>query len=176
MRYLEVRRHAMRTRPGQHLSQAGVELAHRVGRALPPFNLVIASTALRAVETAEAMGLRVDEKIEQLSTLDPGVEAEVAWDAGFAAFAQAMRRGGATARFGIMQAALWRSIALRLPDGGRALILTHGGIIEAGAVACLPQADHAAWGPACGYLEGVRLAFNGENFVDAEILRVAQPG
>lgn len=44
-------------------------------------------------------------------------------------------------------------------------------IIEAGAVGCLPKADHASWGPECDYCEGVRLAFDCEKFLDAEILR-----
>lgn len=172
MRYVEVRRHTMREKPGQHLSDEGVTLAARVAAELEPFDLVIASTVPRAVETVEAMGLHVDETDGQLSMLGPGVVNEVAWNAGFAAFAGAVARGRATARFGMTIAALWRAIALRLPEGGRALIITHGGIIEAGAVACLPQADHAAWGPACDYLEGVRLAFDGEKFVSVEILRV----
>ena len=30
-RFIEHRRHSMRTKPGQHLSQAGVDLARRVG-------------------------------------------------------------------------------------------------------------------------------------------------
>ena len=34
MRYLEVRRHTMRTKPGEHLSQAGVDLARRVGEGM----------------------------------------------------------------------------------------------------------------------------------------------
>jgi hypothetical protein len=47
-------------------------------------------------------------------------------------------------------------------------------MMEAGTVACLPNADHAEWGDGYGYCEGVRLAFDGNDFVDAEILRVEQ--
>jgi hypothetical protein len=39
-------------------------------------------------------------------------------------------------------------------------------------VACLPRDNHAAWGPSCSYCEGVRLAFDGEQFTMAELLRV----
>jgi hypothetical protein len=51
--------------------------------------------------------------------------------------------------------------------------ISHGGLIEAGAVGCLPEAEHAAWGGPCGYCEGVRLFFDGEQFVRGEVLRVA---
>jgi len=172
MRYLEVRRHTMRVEHGQHLSQAGVSLARRVGNALGPFDRVVTSTVPRAFETAIAMGFAVDEQLDQLSTLEDGVSAEIDWRAGFAVFARVIRQGGATARFAFRQADLWRSIVRALPDSGRALIITHGGIVEAGAVACLPQVDHATWGPSCDYCEGVRLAFDGEQFTAAELLRV----
>ena len=172
MRWIEVRRHTMRTRPGEHLSQAGVTLARRLGDHLGPFDRVVTSTIPRAFETAIAMGFAVDEQLEALSYLDADLEAEVDWDAGFAAFARAARRGGATARFGRRQADLWRRIAAALPDGGRALVITHGGVIEAGAVMALPDADHAAWGATCSYCEGVRLGFDGHAFTSAEILRI----
>ena len=45
-------------------------------------------------------------------------------------------------------------------------------MIEAGTVAALPNADHAAWGTGIGYCEGVRLGFDRNDFVEAEILRV----
>lgn len=176
LRLLEVRRHAMRTPPGQHLTQTGVELARRVGAESGPFERVVTSRLPRAYETALAMGFAVDEQLEALSTLGEGVEEQVAWDAGFAAFASAVRQAGAAGRYARSQAELWRSIAAALPEGGQGLIITHGGVIEAGAVACLPEADHAAWGGACCYCEGLRLSFNGSQFFQAQILRVKQPG
>lgn len=162
----------MRAEGSPHISQAGIDLARRIGGETGRFGRVATSTAPRAFETAIAMGLAVDEQMELLRELGPGVEAEVRWDAGFAAFGRALRQGGATARFGTALAALWRAFIEAVPEGGRALMITHGGIVECGAVACLPEADHAAWGPACGYCEGVRLAFDGEKFVAAEIRRV----
>lgn len=172
MRYLEVRRHTMRTQPGEHLSQEGVSLARRVGQGLGPFDRVITSALPRAFETAIAMGFAVDEQLEQLSALDGRFGAEIDWHAGFAEFADVIRQGGVTARSAYAQAALWRSMARALPEGDSALVVTHGAIIEAGAVACLPPADHRAWGPACHYCEGVRLSFDGDQFTGAEILRV----
>ena len=61
----------------------------------------------------------------------------------------------------------------RFRHGGRALILSHGGFIEASAVGCMPDADHESWGPSCNYCEGVRLTSSDHGrFTDCEILRV----
>ena len=130
----------------------------------------ITSTVPRAFETAVAMGLDVDEQLEQLN---PFVgNAEISWPASFAEFARVISQGGATARFAEAQARLWRSIVQRLPDDRQALIITHGGVVEAGAVACVPDADHCAWGEYCDYCEGVGLAFDGQRFTQASVLRV----
>jgi broad specificity phosphatase PhoE len=172
MRYVEVRRHTMRYKPGQHLSQAGVSLARRVGAEMGPFERVITSTIPRAYETAIAMGFAVHEQLEDLSVLDDGVEAEVSWDAGFAAFARAAADEGAVARASQRQARFWQGIAGALSDDAAALLITHGGFIELGAVGCLPGADHESWGGHCSYCEGVRLAYDAVQFVDIEILRV----
>ncbi len=174
MRYLELRRHTMRVKPGQHLSQAGVDLARRVGMGRGPFQRVITSTVPRAFETAIAMGFAVDDEADILSAMDDAADAEIEWPAGFAYIAQAMKQGKAAARFGEQQARFLTSVARQLPDEGWALIVSHGGIVEVGAVACLPDADHSAWGPFCDYCEGVLLTFDGTAFVDAEILRVKQ--
>jgi broad specificity phosphatase PhoE len=172
MRYIELRRHTLRVKPGQHLSQAGVTLARRVGETIGPFSRVITSTAPRAFETAVAMGFAVDEQLAELSELGKEVDAELDWPASFAEIARAISKGGAAARFARGQARLLRQIAKSLPEGGSALVISHGGILEAAAIGCLPEADHAAWGPHCDYCEGVRLAFDGEKFGAAEILRV----
>lgn len=174
MRYIEVRRHTMRVKPGDHLSQAGVTLARRIGGPLGPFTRVITSPIPRAFETAIAMGFAVDEQDEVFSVmLGDEVENEAGgWDAGFAAFGAAYKRGGATRRMADMLAAhLWR-IAKVLPEDEAALVISHGGIIETAVVGCLPKVDHTAWGRYCDYCEGVRLSFDGEKFMAAEVLRV----
>jgi broad specificity phosphatase PhoE len=173
IRYLEIRRHTMRVKPGQRLSQPGVELARRIGRNSGPFDRVITSTIPRAYETAVAMGYAVDEQYDELNMMIEGVENEVgSWDAGFAAYGQALRKGGLTSTYGAKLAAFYRSVLEALPDGGKALVVTHGGVVEAGAVACMPDADHSVWGRSCSYCEGVRLMFDGKNFTNIEILRL----
>lgn len=174
MRDLEIRRHAMRVKGSPHLVQAGVDLARLVGARMGPFERVITSTALRALETAVAMGFAVDEQREELASMPDAVDEEIEWPADFATWGAAIRTGGAAASFGKMLADLYRTIAESLPDGGAALIVHHGGIVEAGAVACLPDADHAAWGPFVRPCEGVRLTYQDGEFVDCRVLRVPQ--
>lgn len=66
-----------------------------------------------------------------------------------------------------------RSIVRVLPDGGRALVVSHGGIVEAGAIGCLMPDVPALNEPFFGYCEGARLTFDGERVIDVQILRIA---
>jgi broad specificity phosphatase PhoE len=174
MRIVEVRRHTMRVMPGQHLSQEGVDLARRVGDTIGPFQRVVTSTIPRAFETAIAMGFAVGEQLESLSMMGMAVDDEIAWDAGFAAWAIAARRGGAAGQYVQSQAAIITEIARNLPDNGAALVISHGGIVEAQTVGCLPDVDFTGWGGYCSYCEGARLQFDGKLFVAGEILRVRE--
>jgi broad specificity phosphatase PhoE len=174
MRILEVRRHTMRRKPGAHLSQDGIFLARLVGSTAGPFSRVVTSPIPRAVETAIAMGYEVHETLDALGHLPEDVFKEVGWRPNsFTRFAQAIALGGSAAKFAGEQARLWQSIVAQIPDSQQALIITHGGFVELGAVACLPEADHGAWGGVLGYCEGVRLSFDGE-CRSCEILRVPE--
>jgi broad specificity phosphatase PhoE len=173
MRELELRRHTMRVQPGQHLSQAGVDLARRVGETMGRFNRVVTSTVPRAFETAIAMGFAVDEQVEAFGSMGAGVDREVDWQGGCVGFQRAARLGGATAKYVREQADLLRQIVAALPEGGRALVVSHGGIVEAQAVGCLPDFDWSAWTEASSYCEGIRLRFEDGRCVGAERLRVS---
>lgn len=176
MRILEVRRHSIRAKPGKHLTQAGVELARRVGEGLGPFDRVVTSTLPRAFETAIAMGFAVDEQVEWLETCGQAVEDEIPWPATFAAYARATEAGWAATSFSIRQAEHWRDVILALPEGGRALMISHGGVIELGALGCLRDSsvaiDYEAWGAHLDFCEGVRLTFADESCISGEVLRV----
>ncbi|KRA41727.1 hypothetical protein ASD80_11845 [Devosia sp. Root635] len=163
----------MRRKPGQHLSREGIILARLVAEDAPVYDLVVTSTIPRAVETAIAMGLEVDQCIEKLGQLPDAVHAGVGWPSAFARIAQAVAAGGPAARFAEEQGRLWQEIATQVPDGGRGLIVSHGLIVELGAVASLPDANHATWGEAIGYCEGVRLRYDGDA-VSGGLLRVPE--
>lgn len=177
---IEVRRHSRRGRGGQRLTQWGVALAREVGEHCGPFDRVVTSPLARCVETAVAMGFAVDEVEPRLAGADglgetfPG-SAEVDWSAGYGGMARLIAEGGALAMFARQQATLWQELARGLPEGGRLLIVTHGGgFLDGAAIACLPQAAHATWGATSRYCEGVRLTCAGDTCLAGEVLRVAQ--
>ena len=173
MKTIEIRRHSIRQKPGDHLSQQGVTLARLVGQNVGPFDRVVTSTLPRAFETAIAMGFAVDEQNELMSSYGNAVEREAPWPLSLAGYAEVVSNGGAAAKYANQLAALYTKLANFLADGRAALVINHGGVLELGAVACLPDADHIAWGSHFEYCEGVRLFWNDDKFVNAEILRVS---
>lgn len=164
----------MRRKPGAHLSQQGIDLAKLVGQAAGPYDLVVTSPLPRAVETAIAMGFAVDETIEALADAAASVIDEIGWPSAFSEVRHAVARGGHCAGLAADQAMLWRQIADRIPLSGRALVVSHGGIVELGAVASMPGANHDEWGGAAGYCEGVRLEYDTSGCRHVEVIRVPQ--
>ncbi len=175
---IDHRRHSLRGKPGDHLTQAGVDLARRVGAgefgAVPRYDLVVTSTVPRAFETAISIGFAVDEQLGALATMGGAAFDEYRWPLDIGEAARVLLGDGAAGRFAREQAELLRGLAARLPQDGAALVVSHGGIVEAGAIALLPDADHASRGPAIGYVEGIRLHFEGERCMEAELLRVPE--
>ena len=172
MKTIEVRRHSIRDRASQDLSEQGLALARLIGAEIGPFQYVVTSTIPRAYQTAVAMGFHVDEQLELLNTYGDAVEAEIPWPADFSEYAAPIRRGGMPTRYAQRLKELFTRLAETLPEPGSALVVTHGGVVEIGAVACLPDADHAAWGDYIECLEGVRLRWDNGQFISAEILRI----
>ena len=173
MRLLDVRRHTMRRKPGAHLSREGIALARMVANGAPKYDLVVTSTIPRAVETALVMGFEVDRCLEDLGHLAADAEAEIGWPSPFGSVALAVAANGAAARFAGKQTQIWQNIMGQLPDGGRALVISHGLIVELGAVGSLPDADHALWGDAFGYCEGIRLVSH-DGGLQGELLRLPE--
>src|SRR5687767_3009071 len=173
MKTIEIRRHSIRQKPGDHLSQQGVTLARLIGQNLGPFDRVVTSTLPRAFETAIAMGFAVDEQSELMNTYGNAVEREAPWPLSLAGYAEVVKAGGAAAKYANQLAAIYAKLANFLADGRAALVINHGGVLELGAVACLPDADYIAWGSHFDYCEGIRLFWEDGKFVDGEILRVS---
>ena len=173
MKSIEIRRHSIRSKPGEHLNQQGVTLARLVGQNLGPFDRVVTSTLPRAIETAIAMGFGVDEFNETMSSFGNDVEREAPWPLSLAGYSEVVRQGGAAAQYANQLVAVYTKLANYLADGRAALVVNHGGVLELGLVACLPEADHIAWGSHFDYCEGMRLFWDKDKFVDGEILRVS---
>ena len=172
MKTIEVRRHSIRERMSQDLSDQGLLLARFIGEEIGPFDRVLTSCIPRAIQTAAAMGFQVDEQVELLNTYGDAVEAIIPWPASFSEYTAPILQGGAAKRYAERLAAYYTHLAESLPDGGAALIITHGGVVEMGAVACFPTFDHAAWGNYIECCEGVRMVWDAGKFVKIDVIRV----
>ena len=173
MREVEHRRHSRRDPGGPHLNGEGREIARRVAPLLGRFDRVVSSPIPRAVETVEALGLKVDATLADLAMVAEEVQRvlEAYPPTSFADYVSLARRRRVVAEFARRQANLMREELERLPDGGRLLIISHGGVIELGAAGARPQ-DIRSFGPTAGYLEGVRLGLDDGDWVRAEPVRV----
>jgi len=171
MKIVEFRRHSIRKKPSPHLTQDGVDLAREIGKEMGKFDRVISSTAPRAIETAVAMGYAIDETYDELSQTHEGLEEELEWGISFSQYAEVIQKEGKTSAYAKEMAEFIKSLVKELPEKGSLLIVSHGGLIEISVIGCLPNIDYNFWGHPLDTCEGVRLAFDGEKFVSAEILR-----
>jgi len=172
MRVIEHRRHSIRDPAGIHLNARGVELARRVAPSLGRFDRVVTSPKPRAIETAEALGYPVDAVVSGLAVSpdDVGLAIEVLTPRSFADYVRFATRSDAGAEYAREQANLMREQLEQLEEGGRLLMISHGGIIEFGAAAARAS-DALGWGAPLGYLDGVRLGLSRGEWVQGEVLR-----
>lgn len=173
MRTLEHRRHSRRDPTGVRLNAAGRSLARSIGAGIARFDRVVTSPKPRAIETAEAMGRTVDATLAGLAEMpdDAGVPMDVLRPRTFSDYAEMVRASSTAATYASSQAELWRTELERVPEGGTLLMVSHGGVIELGAVAALPRMA-PSWGPALGYMEGVRLRWDGRRWASGEVVRI----
>jgi broad specificity phosphatase PhoE len=168
---IEIRRHSIRRPPAPHLIQEGVMLARRLGETTGPFELVVSSTAPRAIETAVAMGFAVNREEDLISQFPTPIDAVLPFPQPFIAYYEA-RKHPAVAEHLRRLRRFHEELARSLREGGAALVICHGGIVELSAVACLPQADYGAFGPHVECCEGVRLSCDQGIFVHMEVVRL----
>ncbi len=171
MKTIEHRRHTMRVQPGQHLSQAGVTLARSLGQTLGPFAHVVTSPVIRAYETAIAMGFAVHDLRDELKLTPDEVEEIVPYPAPFVDWANAMRAHTLVREYGNTLSVFMHGILDEIDDGDSALLISHGGIVEASVIACYPDYDWASAGAELSYCEGVRMVFEDGRGVGIAILR-----
>jgi hypothetical protein len=143
-----------------------------------PFAFVLTSDVARSWETALAMGFAVDDCVDMGGPDFEAASREIAhhrwWESPdpFALWKAHVAQSGPVAALARYQEALWRDAVGRVPAGGGALVISHGGLIEPGLVACFPNDDHCAWGGPFETLEGVRLQVDDGAWVAVELLRV----
>jgi len=173
MKILEIRRHSIRSQPGDHLNQSGVTLARLVGQSTGPFDRVVTSTLPRAFETAIAMGFAVDEQSDLMSTYGREVEKEAPWPLSFADYAEVVQGNGVSTKYARKLAKYYAAIMNFIAESRSALAINHGGVVELGVVGCLPGFDFSSWGGSVEYCEGARLYWDEDKFVKGEVLRVS---
>lgn len=183
MKFLEVRRHTLTKKGterelGSRISAEGVELARQVGSKIGPCEYVAVSLIPRTLETALAMGFAVDELLDMDAGMWGPANEEVAhheqwdWPQAFAKYAEVMAKKDALATFAQHQRDLWIGVLDHVSKDGQALVVAHGGLIEPGLVACLPDAEHVSWGGPFSHCEGFRVSYEAGHFVDVEFRRV----
>ncbi len=157
----------------------GVRLARKVGTGMGPFAYVVASPIPRTAETAIAMGFAVDEvwdfaggevweaAASEISHRDLRHDEHL-----YRIYVSAAERGGMVAALGQRQVHFWSEAAEKIAEGEAALVLTHGGLIEPGLVAALPDWPHERWGRGFRHCEGARLTWSEGRFVDREVLHL----
>lgn len=172
MRTLEIRRHTMRKKPGTHLNQQGIDMARTVGKAMTSFTKVVTSDKDRGYETAVAMGFSVDLQIAELGILPENVLHEISWPRSFSEIDAIATHNELSGKFADTQSEIWRKLMTDLPDGGRCLIISHGGILELGAVRLSIENSFEAWGGAIGYCEGLRFLYDDGIIKLDEVIRL----
>lgn len=181
MKVVEIRRHAQRDAE-QNLTPAGRATCARAWESLDlPYDAYYSSPKKRARLTIEALGgteSKVDERLvarasEVLDPLRARHEEE------------ARRRGDVVAAWfaieealpalhetGVRVVAAVRDIAANLPEGGRALAVSHGGTIEPFAILVLGQPFERALGSEFGFCEGVRAFVRGRTVARLDVVRL----
>jgi broad specificity phosphatase PhoE len=184
MKYVEVFRHSKRG-DGKGLSEEGRELARRARSLLAPrYDLIVSSPKERARETLEALGFEryeVDDAFTAVNPWEP-FEAQVsklAKERGIIPLAACweipealnyLRLQGETFLGAV------KRLARRLPEaeGSRALVVSHGGILEAAALLGCPRYHLDELGGEIGFCEGVVFIFEGERLTGVEVKRLAK--
>ena len=182
MKSVEVFRHSKRGE-GKGLSEEGRELARRARSLLAPhYDLVVSSPKERARETLEVWGFERYEVHEAFTAVNP-------WEPFDAQVSKLAKERGI-----IPLAACWeipealnylrlqgetflgavKRLARKLPEGegSRALVVSHGGILEAAALLGCPRYHLDELGGEISTCESAVFVFDGETLAGMEVKRL----
>jgi broad specificity phosphatase PhoE len=182
MKYVDVFRHSKRGE-GKGLSEEGRELARRARSLLAPrYELCVSSPKERARETLEAFGFKdydVDEAFTAVNPWEPfdAQVSKLAKERGIIPLAACwelpealnyLRLQGETFLGAV------KRVARKLPEEGRALIVSHGGILEGAALLGRPRYHLDEIGGEIAFCQGVTFVFDGEKLARVEVKRSAE--
>jgi len=166
---------------GKGLSDEGRELALRARTLLAArYDLCISSPKQRAGETMEVLGFELYETDEAFTAVNPWEP----FDAEVTKLAKARGIIPLAACWEIPEALNYlrlqgetflgavKRVARKLPDEGRALVVSHGGILEAAALHGCPRYELAELGGEIGFCEAVVFKFDGEKLAGVEVKRL----
>jgi broad specificity phosphatase PhoE len=180
MKVVEVFRHSKRGE-GKGLSQEGRDLAQRARALLAPhYDLCVSSPKQRARETLEAFGFNRYEVDKALTAVNPWepfdtqitklaqargiIPLAACWE--YPEALNCLRRQGMTFLGAV------KRISNRLPEGGHALVVSHGGILEAAALLGCSRYHLDEIGGEIGFCEGVVFIFEEEALKGVELKRL----
>ena len=181
MKHIDVFRHSKRG-DGKGLSEEGRELARRARSLLAThYDLWVSSPKERARETIEAFGIERYEVEEAFTAVSPWgpFDAEVsklAKDRGIIPLAACWEIPEALSYLKLQGETFLgaiKRIARKLPEEGRALVVSHGGILEAAALHGCDSYELDRIGGEIGFCEGVVFKFDGETLAGVEVKRLA---
>ncbi len=180
MKWIEHRRHALRTKPSPHLNREGVRTARELGDRIsrqgdhPGFARVVTSPKKRAMETALAMGFAIDETSKTLRDLPSALTSISHDEADFASLYSAWQE--ASHSRSAIEKALQKyrdflsSELEKIGDGEKLLLVSHGGIVEWTTIAALGEAS-SELGEAIDKCDAVEIAYHAGEFQSARAIR-----
>ncbi|MHB8652616.1 MAG: histidine phosphatase family protein [Terriglobia bacterium] len=180
MKYVEVFRHSKRGE-GKGLSEDGRALARRARILLSPhYDHCVTSPRERARETMEAFGFdryEVDEAFTAVNPWEPFDDEvlKLAKERGISPLAACWQIPEALNYLRLQGETLIgaiKRIARKLPEEGRALVVSHGGMIEAAALHACTRYELDEIGGELGLCEGVVFYFDDEKLLNVEVKRL----
>ena len=144
----------------------------RLAKTAPKYALVVASPLPRAKETAKRIGGRLDATLPALLP-DLGSYASSLFGemATLADWARLLHEHPDARKFAEEQLPAWARIASRINEKDRALVVSHGGIVDLPAVFLMEQLRIAVAGASFGHGDGVRVTYAKGEAAAIEVIR-----
>jgi broad specificity phosphatase PhoE len=154
-----------------NLTTEGIARAKQASACNRAYAHVVTSPVPRAIQTAVAMGHGVDEEDWTLGSMGALVGGSIIFDDGFAVIQHVIRTDRAAGLYAELQALQLRHHLTQVEPGESVLVVSHGGIAEAGVIGLLPDVDLSGFGPSLDYCEGARLEFVDDRCTRIQVLR-----
>lgn len=161
-------RHAHRIGKNPHISKEGLLFAQEIGKKLPSFDVVLASSSIRAIETSIAMGFPITDTInfDETNIKDSPPEANQVYN-NFQEYAVAIKNSAYYKEFSTNLVQLITK-KTQYKNAKKILLISHGGVIECSTIGFLPNLDYSNWGPCVSHCTGVKLIFRDELCISGE--------